>query len=55
MGLGIGWVLVIIGLVVICEKMVYFDVFVFLKGLGIIFIIVGLMVMVFMCFFGLKI
>lgn len=51
-GLGVGWVLVIILFVGICEKMKYLDVFDGLCGLGIIFIIVGFMGFGFMLFFG---
>ncbi len=55
LGSGIGWVLAIIGLAAIREKMAYSDVPAPLKGLGITFITVGLMAMAFMCFSGLKI
>ncbi len=54
-GSGIGWLLAIIGLAAIREKMAYSDVPAPLKGLGITFITVGLMAMAFMCFSGLKI
>ncbi len=54
-GSGIGWLLAIVGLAAIREKMAYSDVPAPLKGLGITFIIVGLMAMAFMCFSGLKI
>lgn len=54
-GSGIGWLLAIVGLAAIREKMQYSDVPAPLKGLGITFIIVGLMAMAFMCFSGLKI
>ena len=50
----IGWLLAIVGLAAIREKMAYSDVPAPLKGLGITFITVGLMAMAFMCFSGLK-
>lgn len=53
-GFGIGWMLVIVVMVGICEKMKYVNVFVGLCGLGIIFIIIGLMVLGFMFFFGVQ-
>lgn len=55
LGSGIGWLLAIVGLAAIREKMAYSDVPVPLRGLGITFITVGLMAMAFMCFSGLKI
>lgn len=55
LGSGIGWLLAIVGLAAIREKMAYSDVPAPLKGLGITFITVGLMAMAFMCFSGLKI
>ncbi len=55
LGSGIGWLLAIVGLAAIREKMAYSDVPGPLKGLGITFITVGLMAMAFMCFSGLKI
>ena len=54
-GSGIGWLLAIVGLAAIREKMAYSDVPAPLRGLGITFITVGLMAMAFMCFSGLKI
>ena len=54
-GSGIGWLLAIVGLAAIREKMAYSDVPAPLKGLGITFITVGLMAMAFMCFSGLNI
>ena len=54
-GSGIGWLLAIVGLAAIREKMAYSDVPAPLKGLGITFITVGLMATAFMCFSGLKI
>ncbi len=55
LGSGIGWILAIVGLAAIREKMEYSDVPAPLRGLGITFITVGLMAMAFMCFSGLKI
>lgn len=55
LGSGIGWLLAIVGLAAIREKMAYSDVPAPLRGLGITFITVGLMAMAFMCFSGLKI
>ena len=55
LGSGIGWLLAIVGLAAIRDKMAYSDVPAPLKGLGITFITVGLMAMAFMCFSGLKI
>ncbi len=54
-GSGIGWLLAIVGLAAIREKMQYSDVPKPLRGLGITFITVGLMAMAFMCFSGLNI
>ncbi len=55
LGSGIGWMLAIVALAAIREKMAYTDVPKSLRGLGITFITVGLMAMAFMCFSGLKI
>ena len=55
LGSGIGWMLAIVGMAAIREKLAYSDVPKPLKGLGITFIITGLMGMAFMCFSGLKI
>ena len=55
LGSGIGWLLAIVGLAAIREKMAYSDVPAPLRGLGITFITVGLMAMAFMCFSGLNI
>ena len=52
---GLGWLLAIVGLAAIREKMAYSDVPKNLQGLGITFITVGLMAMAFMCFSGLNI
>ena len=55
LGSGIGWMLAIVGMAAIREKLAYADIPKPLKGLGITFIITGLMGMAFMCFSGLKI
>lgn len=54
-GSGVGFFLAIVGLAAIREKMAYSHVPAPLKGLGITFIVVGLMAMAFMCFSGLKV
>ncbi len=54
-GSGLGWLLAIVSMGAIREKMQYCDVPKPLQGLGIIFITVGLMAMAMMCFSGLKI
>ena len=54
-GSGLGWLLAIVCLAGIREKMEYNDVPKPLQGLGITFITVGLMAMAFMCFSGLNI
>ena len=55
LGSGIGWMLAIVGMAAIREKLAYSDIPKPLKGLGITFIITGLTGMAFMCFSGLKI
>ncbi len=55
LGSGLGWMLAIVCLAGIREKMEYNDVPRPLQGLGITFIVVGLMAMAFMCFSGLNI
>ena len=55
LGSGVGWLLAIVGLAAISEKMAYTNVPKPLQGLGITFITVGLMAMAFMCFSGLNI
>ena len=55
LGSGIGWLLAIVSLAAIREKMAYTDVPKNLRGLGITFITVGLMAIAFMCFSGMKI
>ena len=54
LGSGIGWLLAIVALAAIREKMAYSVVPKSLQGLGITFITVGLMAMAFMCFSGLS-
>lgn len=54
LGSGIGWLLAIVSLAAIREKMAYTNVPKPLQGLGITFITVGLMAMAFMCFSGLN-
>ena len=54
-GSGLGWLLAIVAMGAIREKMEYSDVPKPLQGLGITFITVGLMAMAMMCFSGLKI
>jgi len=54
LGSGFGWALAIMALAGIREKLSYSDVPKGLKGLGITFITVGLMAIVFMCFGGIQ-
>ncbi|MBO5798407.1 MAG: NADH:ubiquinone reductase (Na(+)-transporting) subunit E [Paludibacteraceae bacterium] len=54
LGSGIGWLLAIVGLAAIREKLAYSNVPAPLRGLGITFITVGLMAIAFMCFMGVK-
>jgi Na+-transporting NADH:ubiquinone oxidoreductase subunit E len=53
-GAGVGWTLAIVLLAAIREKLKYSDVPDGLKGLGIVFIIVGLMSLGFMSFAGVQ-
>jgi len=55
LGSGIGWLLAIVGMAAIRERLAYSDIPKPLKGLGIAFIITGLMGIGFMCFSGLNI
>lgn len=55
LGSGLGWLIAICAVAGIREKMEYNEVPKALQGLGITFIVVGLMAMAFMCFSGLKI
>lgn len=54
LGSGIGWLLAIVGIAAIREKLRYSQVPAPLKGLGITFIITGLMGIAFMSFLGIK-
>ncbi|MBR0072538.1 MAG: NADH:ubiquinone reductase (Na(+)-transporting) subunit E [Bacteroidales bacterium] len=53
-GSGIGWLLAIVGIAAIREKLRYSQIPAPLKGLGITFIITGLMGIAFMAFLGIK-
>jgi len=53
-GSGLGWALAIVALAGVREKMKYSDVPPGLRGLGITFIVVGLMAMAFMSFSGIQ-
>jgi Na+-transporting NADH:ubiquinone oxidoreductase subunit E len=53
-GSGIGWFLAIVGIAAIREKVQYSNVPAPLRGLGMAFIITGLMGMAFMGFSGIK-
>jgi len=53
-GSGIGWLLAIVGLAAIREKIAYSNVPPALRGIGITFIITGLMGIAFMSFLGIK-
>ncbi|MDR0742759.1 MAG: NADH:ubiquinone reductase (Na(+)-transporting) subunit E [Tannerella sp.] len=55
LGSGMGWLVAILGMAAIREKLAYSDVPKPLRGLGIAFIITGLMGIGFMCFSGLNI
>ena len=55
LGSGVGWFLAIIGIAAIREKITYSNVPAPLKGIGITFIITGLMALGFMSFMGIKI
>jgi Na+-transporting NADH:ubiquinone oxidoreductase subunit E len=54
LGSGIGWLLAIVGIAAIREKLKYSNVPTPLRGVGITFIITGLMGIVFMSFMGIK-
>lgn len=54
LGSGVGWFLAIVGIAAIREKLKYSNVPAPLKGLGITFIITGLMGIAFMSFMGIK-
>lgn len=53
-GTGLGWALAIVALAGIREKMNYSDVPAGLRGLGMTFMIAGLMAMAFMAFSGIQ-
>lgn len=53
-GSGLGWLLAIVGIAAIREKLVYSDIPKPLRGVGIAFIITGLMGIAFMSFLGIK-
>lgn len=53
-GSGIGWWLAIVGIAAIREKIRYSEIPAPLKGLGITFIVTGLMGLAFMGFMGIK-
>ena len=55
LGTGLGWLLAIVGIAAIREKLRYSQVPPALRGVGITFIITGLMGMAFMAFMGFKI
>ena len=53
-GSGIGWLLAIVGIAAIREKLAYSNIPKPLRGVGIAFIITGLMGIAFMSFMGIK-
>ena len=55
LGSGLGWMVAIVTLAAVREHLKYNKIPAPLKGLGITFIVVGLMAMAFMCFSGLEI
>lgn len=55
LGSGIGWALAIVSLAAIREKLSYSNIPAPLRGLGITFIVTGLMGIAFMSFLGIKI
>ena len=55
LGSGVGWYLAIVAIAAIREKIRYSNVPLALRGLGITYIITGLMGIAFMCFMGIKI
>ncbi len=54
LGSGVGWLLAIIGIAAIREKIQYSNVPAPLRGLGVTFIVTGLMGLAFMGFMGIK-
>ena len=55
LGSGFGWLLAIVSLAAIREKLAYSNVPAPLRGLGISFVVTGLMGIAFMCFMGIKV
>jgi Na+-transporting NADH:ubiquinone oxidoreductase subunit E len=55
LGSGLGWLLAIVSIAAIREKLIYSNIPAPLRGLGISFIITGLLGIAFMCFLGIKI
>jgi Na+-transporting NADH:ubiquinone oxidoreductase subunit E len=55
LGSGVGWLLAIVAIAAIREKIRYSNIPAPLKGLGITFILTGLMGMAFMAFMGIEI
>jgi Na+-transporting NADH:ubiquinone oxidoreductase subunit E len=54
LGSGLGWLLAIVGIAAIREKLKYSNIPAPLRGLGITFIVTGLMGIAFMSFMGIK-
>ena len=54
LGSGIGWLLAIVGIAAIREKLSYSNIPAPLRGIGITFIVTGLMGIAFMSFLGIK-
>jgi Na+-transporting NADH:ubiquinone oxidoreductase subunit E len=54
-GSGVGWFLAIVSIAAIREKIAYSNIPPALRGLGITFILTGLMAIAFMSFMGIKI
>lgn len=54
MGSGVGWYLAIVGLAAINQKIAYHHTPKGLQGLGLTFVVTGLMAMAFMCFAGIQ-
>jgi len=55
LGSGVGWLFAIVSIAAIREKIAYSHIPAPLRGLGITFIITGLMAISFMCFMGIQI
>jgi len=54
LGSGLGWLLAVVGIAAVREKIRYSDIPAPLRGLGITFIATGLMGIAFMTFMGIK-